>query len=155
MLNFFILNFIKYCIRCDYLSRPMLFLYLLFELCSNGTWRSILVIKYLFYMSKFRAAHTVWVPNAFAFVVQSTKVPPTKKRPIGLFGAGGGTWTHTKLPSQDFKSCASTIPPHPRTRLLYIKNVIKSTYKEKNLTFDVRFFVWWELQGSNLWPPAC
>ena len=155
MLNFFILNFIKYCIRCDYLSRPMLFLYLLFELCSNGTWRSILVIKYLFYMSKFRAAHTVWVPNAFAFVVQSTKVPPNKKDRLGLLVRVVGL--------EPTRSCLLRILSpvrlpfrHTRaTTLLYIKNVIKSTYKEKNLTSNVRFFVWWELQGSNLWPPAC
>ena len=30
------------------------------------------------------ASHTVWVPNAFAFVVQSTKVPPNKKDRLGL-----------------------------------------------------------------------
>ena len=28
-------------------------------------------------------------------------------------GGGGGTWTLTELPPQDFKSCVSTIPPLP------------------------------------------
>ena len=35
---------------------------------------------------------------------------PTKKRaiwPVFCTGASGGTWTPTRLPSQDFKSCAS------------------------------------------------
>ncbi len=31
-----------------------------------------------------------------------------------FFGAGGGTRTHTKSPSRDFKSRASAVPPHRR-----------------------------------------
>ena len=31
---------------------------------------------------------------------------------LTFFGAGGGSRTHTVLPPQDFKSCASAIPPH-------------------------------------------
>lgn len=32
---------------------------------------------------------------------------------LGCYGADGGTRTRTRITSQDFKSRASTIPPHP------------------------------------------
>ena len=32
---------------------------------------------------------------------------------VKSYGADGGTRTRTRIPSQDFKSRASTIPPHP------------------------------------------
>ena len=34
-----------------------------------------------------------------------------------FFGAGGGSRTHTSFRTQDFKSCASAIPPHQHIKL--------------------------------------
>ena len=34
-----------------------------------------------------------------------------------MFGAGGGTWTHMKLPSRDFESRASAISPHQQVNV--------------------------------------
>ena len=40
------------------------------------------------------------------------KKAKTSKNAVFADGAGGGSRTHTVLPPQDFKSCASAIPPH-------------------------------------------
>ena len=45
------------------------------------------------------------VPNTLYFIV--------------IYGAGGGTRTHTLLRKTDFKSVASTIPPRPPVVFLY------------------------------------
>ena len=41
---------------------------------------------------------------------------PTASKVLEYYGAGGGTRTHTMLPSADFESATSTIPSHRHLR---------------------------------------
>ena len=52
----------------------------------------------------------------------------TRQKRSFFSGAGGGSRTHMKLPSTDFESVASAIPPHQlNTKLFYHKNKNFST----------------------------
>ena len=44
-------------------------------------------------------------------------------------GAGGGSRTHTSFRTQDFKSCASTIPPHQH--IFYVFYFIKTLFESQ------------------------
>ena len=46
------------------------------------------------------------------FESQPPRKNPARHTAHGIFGAGGGTRTHTMSPSADFESATSTIPSH-------------------------------------------
>lgn len=76
-------------------------------------------------------ARTAFAPRPGKTLHRTVLFPPasspvrhnqTQRHPLGasVFGAGGGTRTHTESPPADFESATSTIPSHRHvTRLLY------------------------------------
>lgn len=54
---------------------------------------------------------------------------PTASKVLGCCGAGGGTRTHTMLPSADFESATSTIPSHRHAMKVYTNSLIISSPK--------------------------
>ena len=61
---------------------------------------------------------------------------PTASKVLGCCGAGGGTRTHTMLPSADFESATSTIPSHRHTTELYIISQGISSPKIPGIAWD-------------------
>ena len=57
----------------------------------------------------------------FGMLVTHSNEIGKKKRLCKLqkrFGADGGTWTHTELPTTDFESASSAIPTHRLTTFI-------------------------------------
>ena len=92
--------------------------------------------------------------NAFSFgargenkcygVAFRFKKAKTSNNAVFADGAGGGSRTHMKLPSTDFESVASAIPPHQQSffRYLCILSQIKTFFNFYNkifVTFAIYF----------------
>ena len=66
---------------------------------------------------------------------------------IILFGAGGGGRTHTSFRTQDFKSCASAIPPHQHVASLALARFEHKCPKHR---FDTRLLLFSKTPRSVL-----